>query len=669
MRALFLVLLLVDLQLVGSFLRPLARVARWRGEALLASRLPARVRSLHSPLVNSRGSAWRPLPPAPFRRLVSKRARYFIPRRSTEQKISAPFSSGDRSDDVVDKLLTRWVVDLTDAFSTSTSFYDTSLHSETLLSSAVVAAASAANRMYSEWQHVLGADVIAKCVLRALLRPPQTRFHLSMENHLKKKSSCGLKFESLAQDLGKSLAGSAERVTDVNEAGTVPSSLLNNNNFTKNTIYSRIGKLLLLQAIPLLHLDDSQVSSSFSLIDLKVGNESVPYIKRDRDMLYQILAGNRKRFPWLQHAYFLPQHQPPAPWTSVSNKGTPSNLSLSSPQNQDGCNLCVKVQEGSLQHKLLMQDDQQGKLQGLYDGLNTLSQTAWTINERILDVARYIELKADSCHNNNTQPFTQNANSSENSATNTLDQLDKFLMPSSPVLPYRNKSYFTSQADYKSYLNSYYLSRDEYYATSSKNVEIRQILRMAEELTDKGPNDTMPLEKITEQEPFFYPYAADFRGRAYPMVPYLNPTGSGLARGLLKFHEKRRLGQSGLFWLKIQLANSYGWGKLSLNERIRMVNENMHNILVSAADPLADVVTSSSGAILGGWWRTAEHPWICLAACFELAGALQFVDSGGRYQDYESSLPVMLDGSCNGLQHYSALGLDEAGGVKRCMHC
>jgi hypothetical protein len=31
-------------------------------------------------------------------------------------------------------------------------------------------------------------------------------------------------------------------------------------------------------------------------------------------------------------------------------------------------------------------------------------------------------------------------------------------------------------------------------------------------------------------------------------------------------------------------------------------------------------------------------------------------------EEYPSSLPVHMDGSCNGLQHYAALGRDEAGG-------
>ena len=34
----------------------------------------------------------------------------------------------------------------------------------------------------------------------------------------------------------------------------------------------------------------------------------------------------------------------------------------------------------------------------------------------------------------------------------------------------------------------------------------------------------------------------------------------------------------------------------------------------------------------------------------------------GREEDYESAWPVHVDGTCNGLQHYAALGRDKRGG-------
>jgi len=53
----------------------------------------------------------------------------------------------------------------------------------------------------------------------------------------------------------------------------------------------------------------------------------------------------------------------------------------------------------------------------------------------------------------------------------------------------------------------------------------------------------------------------------------------------------------------------------------------------------------------------AENPWQCLATCFELAAALRSEDPSV----YVCRLPIHQDGSCNGLQHYAALGGDIEG--------
>ena len=47
-----------------------------------------------------------------------------------------------------------------------------------------------------------------------------------------------------------------------------------------------------------------------------------------------------------------------------------------------------------------------------------------------------------------------------------------------------------------------------------------------------------------------------------------------------------------------------------------------------------------------------------LAACKDVERAL----ASGDPESYVSHNPVMMDGSCNGLQHYAALGRDLAGG-------
>lgn len=149
------------------------------------------------------------------------------------------------------------------------------------------------------------------------------------------------------------------------------------------------------------------------------------------------------------------------------------------------------------------------------------------------------------------------------------------------------------------------------------------------------------------KETFYYPHSMDFRGRAYPVPPILNHMGSDIARGLLRFAKGKELGIVGLQWLKVHLANLYGFDKASLKEREDFAMEHLSEIYDSATNPLSG----------NRWWLGAEDPWQCLACCMELRNALDSPDPSR----YVSQLPVHQDGTCNGLQHYAALGGDKAG--------
>ncbi|KAL5842149.1 hypothetical protein ACOSQ3_012752 [Xanthoceras sorbifolium] len=152
--------------------------------------------------------------------------------------------------------------------------------------------------------------------------------------------------------------------------------------------------------------------------------------------------------------------------------------------------------------------------------------------------------------------------------------------------------------------------------------------------------------RMKNEEGFYYPHNLDFRGRAYPMHPHLNHLSSDICRGVLEFAEGRPLGKSGLSWLKIHLANLYSGGveKLSHDGRLAFVDNHLDDIFDSAENPI-------NGS---RWWLSAEDPFQCLAACINLSEALK---SSSPYTAI-SHLPVHQDGSCNGLQHYAALGRD-----------
>jgi DNA-directed RNA polymerase len=77
----------------------------------------------------------------------------------------------------------------------------------------------------------------------------------------------------------------------------------------------------------------------------------------------------------------------------------------------------------------------------------------------------------------------------------------------------------------------------------------------------------------------------DFRGRVYPIPPHLNHIGADLSRGLLEFSEGKALGDTGLRWLKIHLANKMGKDKLSIlkikignSERLLFIESQLETI-------------------------------------------------------------------------------------------
>ena len=160
-------------------------------------------------------------------------------------------------------------------------------------------------------------------------------------------------------------------------------------------------------------------------------------------------------------------------------------------------------------------------------------------------------------------------------------------------------------------------------------------------------NFQMEIARAFVNETFYLPHNCDFRGRAYPMAPFLNHMGADNARGLFVFAEGKELGTAGLWWLKVHLANVYGYDKASFKERLYFAEEHLTDIQDSARNAL------------GGqrWWLKAEDPWQCLATCMELNAAMDLPDP----TKFISHLPVHQDGTCNGLQHYAALGGDVVG--------
>ncbi|XP_010943346.1 DNA-directed RNA polymerase 2B, chloroplastic/mitochondrial isoform X2 [Elaeis guineensis] len=264
---------------------------------------------------------------------------------------------------------------------------------------------------------------------------------------------------------------------------------------------------------------------------------------------------------------------------------------------------------GSRQQRAAVKRAPREQMQLVFEALDTLGNTKWRVNKRVLNIVDRIW-------------------SSGGRLANLVDRDDN---------PLPEKPETEDGAEIRKWKWKLKAVKKENSERHSQRCDVEIKLAVA--------------RKMKDEEGFYYPHNLDFRGRAYPMHPYLNHLGSDLCRGILEFAEGRPLGKSGLHWLKIHLANLYAGGvdKLSYDGRIAFTENHLDDIFDSADRPLEG----------RRWWLGAEDPFQCLAVCINLAEALR----SSSPESTISHIPVHQDGSCNGLQHYAALGRDKLGAI------
>lgn len=153
-------------------------------------------------------------------------------------------------------------------------------------------------------------------------------------------------------------------------------------------------------------------------------------------------------------------------------------------------------------------------------------------------------------------------------------------------------------------------------------------------------------KELSEWDKFYFAYNCDFRGRIYCATAGLSPQGADSAKGLLRFAKGVVLGPTGIKWLAIHGANTFGADKVPYERRESWIKENEKAIKAVVEDPINNRHI----------WGNADKPYQFLAFCYEWARC-----DYGRNDKVESFIPIGLDGSCNGLQHYSAMLRDKVG--------
>lgn len=249
----------------------------------------------------------------------------------------------------------------------------------------------------------------------------------------------------------------------------------------------------------------------------------------------------------------------------------------------------------------------------VYEAINHLQNTQWQVNKRVLDVVKALW--------------------EEGRAVAELpDREDEPLIP----FPYPDREKDTVWNEEEIEVVKKW-KRDTY-EIHKRNVQKRSVRLLVS-------NIIRIATQFEKYESIYFPYQMDFRGRLYPIPVLLQPQGSDLAKGLLHFAQGKPIDSNSIKWLQIHGANVFGYDKESYDKRIEWTRAREQDILSYVQNPL-----------LNRGWTQADKPFQFLAFCFEYSDYLNNPDT------FRTHIPIQLDGTCNGLQHYSALLRDEIGG-------
>jgi DNA-directed RNA polymerase len=144
--------------------------------------------------------------------------------------------------------------------------------------------------------------------------------------------------------------------------------------------------------------------------------------------------------------------------------------------------------------------------------------------------------------------------------------------------------------------------------------------------------------EMVKCEYFYLPHQFDRRGRIYHTSTF-GHHNTDYVRALFLFANKTKIGEEGEPYLDLQIANSWGNGedKKSLDDRVAWVEKNEDMILAVGEDFSVNFDD----------WSKADNPFQFLAACRE---KYNYRKHG---KDYESGLPIGLDATQSGVQHYA----------------
>ena len=304
----------------------------------------------------------------------------------------------------------------------------------------------------------------------------------------------------------------------------------------------------------------------------------------------------------------------PKPWTNLTNGGyfTETELSEIFDFEDDSDfdfstlrNLLIRTND----RKAVKLINDYSNLDEVYDCVNSIQNVSWQVNKKVFTL--FEELKDNGFYNSKGDKILEGIYGKDLPQPLNEDEKDQQV-----ILKYRREA---------------------------GKIHNENKDTLSERMTNQIKYDI--LKRYSKLDEFYFTWNVDYRSRVYPIQKLVNPQGDDLIKACLKFKKGKELGKDGLYWLKVQCANVAGVDKETFDDRVKWVDENLKMIRIVGENPIDNLELFSD----------LDKPFQFVAVAEEINEALKLQDPS----KFVSYLAVALDGSNSGLQHWSAMLLDE----------
>ena len=280
---------------------------------------------------------------------------------------------------------------------------------------------------------------------------------------------------------------------------------------------------------------------------------------------------------------------------------------------------------GEAQAKAVAEGLRNGELNQVVAALNAIQETPYSINEYVFEAIQWIEEHTD-----------ENARYANPIAEKVGGFPNLKRLPVPKKMP-REEFEKLEQSDQV-------MMGKKFEKIEKHNLSAKGALEQLERTIGQA-------EMVKKFEKFWLPHNLDYRGRVYH-IPDFGHHRTDFVRALFSFANKTLVTEDEAPYLMLQLANTGGQDKKTLDDRLAWVEENSEQILAAGEDFKSTV----------DWWGSQDTDSLqFLAACREW---YLYTEAKRKGEPFYSGLPIAFDGSCSGLQHYSAAGKSKGEAAK-----